>query len=44
MYPRGTLEKKIRLTQRPAVVKIFTDLIGGDNVAVVAMLSVTVVD
>ena len=44
MYPRGTLEKKIRLTQRPGLDKIFDQQIGGGSAPVVAMISVTTVD
>lgn len=44
MYPRGTLEKRIRLTQRPGLDKIFAQQIGGGSAPIVAMCSVTTVD
>lgn len=44
MFPRGTLEQKIRLTQRPGLDKTFAVQIGGDSAPVVCMLSVTTVD
>jgi len=44
MYPRGTLEKKIRLTQRPGLDKIFPQQIGGDSAPIITMCSITTVD
>ena len=44
MYPRGTLEKKIRLTQRPGLDKIFDQQIGGDSAPIITMCSITTVD
>lgn len=44
MYPRGTLEKKIRLTQRPGSEKVFAQQIGGDTAPIVAVCSVTTID
>ena len=44
MFPRGTLEKKIRLTQRPGLDKTFAAQIGGETAPIVFILSVTTVD
>jgi len=44
MFPRGTLEKKIRLTQRPGLDKVFAAQVGGDAAPIVSILSVTTVD
>jgi len=44
MFPRGTLEKKIRLVQRPGLNKTFAAQVGGDATPIVCMLSVTTVD
>ena len=45
MYPRGTLEKLIRLVQRPGEDKVFDQIIGGGTDApIVILLSVTTVD
>jgi len=44
MFPRGTLEEKIRLTQRPGLDKTFAAQIGGDTAPIVCILSVTTVD
>lgn len=44
MCPRGTLEKKIRLTQRAGLDKVFAQQIGGDTAPIVAICSVTAVD
>jgi len=44
IYPRGTLEKKIRFVQRPGLDKIFDQQIGGGDALITAMCSVTTVD
>ena len=44
MFPRGTLEKKIRLTQRPGLDKAFAAQIGDEAAPIVFLLSVTTVD
>jgi len=44
MFPRGTLEKKIRLTQRPGLDKMFAAQVGGGAVPIVCILSMTTVD
>lgn len=44
MYPRGTLEKKIRLVQMPGADKAFAAQIGGMSVAVIKLFSITVVN
>lgn len=44
MYPRGTLEKKIRLTQRPGVDKAFAAQIGGEAAPIVFIGAITTID
>lgn len=45
MFPRGALERKIRLVQRPGLDKVFTQQVGGTPSApTVFMFTITTVD
>lgn len=44
MIPRGVLERKIRLTQRPGLDKVYTQQVGGADAPIVWIGSIVVVD
>lgn len=44
VFPRGALEGKIKLTQRPGFDKAFSQQIGGSACPIVAMIQMTVLD
>lgn len=42
--PRDVLERRLRLGQRPGLKKAYSQQIGGDDIPIVELLSVTTVD
>ena len=44
IFPRGTLERKLRLTQRPGLDKVFSQQVGGIDTPIIFMFSITTVD